>query len=241
MLRPVMIPWRWTGHGLDIRTCITDGQTLFLADDICKALDLVVDVEHDTFMDVDIRTYPAPTVEVDGLVDENQQPRQFFTTAIVYALADERPMYIADDHGEFIEWIDELLNTVLTEDRLEQVVDAALPEEPGRAAGESYSVAKAAKILSRDPALDYGQQTLFAALQDSLGWITREAGVWVPSKASLQNGYLVRMTRRWPGQTELYRQVRLTPDGLKHLHERLGGVAALNLDAPVQPTLIEVP
>ena len=238
--RPALLLFRWLGRRMDLRVYIVDDQPLFVADDICRALDAHVEIQHDDFFDVDHRYYPAPTQLVDGIEDKDGEPVQFFTVDVVRALADERPMYIAGDRDEFSDWFEQLLEREFAPGRLEQLVHAALPEEPGRKEGESFSVAKAARILSRDPALDYGQQSLFATMQDALSWITREDNVWVPSDGALRAGLLIRQNRHIPGRRELYAQIRITPEGMRTLHQRLGGIATLTLEDRPHLTLVEV-
>jgi len=42
-------------------------------------------------------------------------------------------------------------------------------------------------------------------------------------------GYLVVVDNRVPGRQDLYPQICITPLGIQALHQRLGGVAELNL------------
>jgi hypothetical protein len=144
--------------------------------------------------------------------------------------------------NDFSEWFDEQLHNH-GGDRLEQLSEALTHEEPGRAellAGRTYSVARAAVMLSRDPAIDYGQKALFETLASYMNWIQRVDGIWVPTREVLRAGYLVRHNVV-AGPRKAYPQIRITRAGLEVLHARFGGIAALTFDTPPPLTLLELP
>lgn len=93
-----------------------------------------------------------------------------------------------------------------------------------------YSVADAAKVLSRDPAIRIGRDRLFKRMQGE-GWVYRDRGTasWRAYQTQVDCGRLVEKLgspylheptgeMRVPNPT-----IRITPKGLAELHKRLGG------------------
>ncbi|WP_225870178.1 phage antirepressor [Corynebacterium silvaticum] len=96
-----------------------------------------------------------------------------------------------------------------------------------------YSVAQAAKVLSRDPAISIGRDRLFAHME-KLGWIFRPRGArrrhWEASQAkAIDTHRLVHKLGKpfrnpHTGSMEVPSPtIRVTPKGLKDLHKTLGG------------------
>lgn len=102
--------------------------------------------------------------------------------------------------------------------------------ELAEAAGD-YSVADAAKVLSRDPAIRTGERRLFTAMA-GLGWIFRRDGHWAAYQAQVDTQRLVEKVgkRFWhEGREEWVAPtptIRITPKGLAALHKALGGGSA---------------
>lgn len=90
-----------------------------------------------------------------------------------------------------------------------------------------WSVREAAQILDRDPTISTGERRLFATLR-AIGWIDRTNQ---PYQGQINTGRLVcRLGHYRDERTDelvAYSQVRVTPKGLRALHERLGGTGAL--------------
>lgn len=228
---PSLIPFRWVGYGRDLRTIIDDPLgPLFVAADVCEALEIDVPTEtKDWRKGTVLYSYPGNTTFRDDVVDEHGEPLHLYAANQVRSVAADHPEYFT---AMFLSWFDELLAEIATHHR--GLRRASRPEEPAApelAAGRTYSVRRAARILSRDPALEYGLHTLFAGMR-RLGWVSKEHDIWVPAEASLQAGHLVRQKVHVPGRREHYPQVRLTREGLAALHKQLGGVAQLDLDTP---------
>lgn len=100
-----------------------------------------------------------------------------------------------------------------------------------------FSVADAAKILSRDPAIKLGRDRLFTLLAE-WKWTFRQQidSRWRPMQTAVESGRLSEMpsTHYHPRTGELINdapQVRVTFKGLADLHHRLGGTAQLQLPA----------
>lgn len=103
-----------------------------------------------------------------------------------------------------------------------------------------YSVAEAAHILDRDPAIATGQMRLFHTLFRGLGWIVRQGQEYRPTDESVRLGLLTSVGRAVPTHEDPYPQVVLTLDGLRELHRELGGVADLALlPTSTTPNLLE--
>jgi prophage antirepressor-like protein len=104
-----------------------------------------------------------------------------------------------------------------------------------------YSVADAAKVLSRDPSISIGRDRLFRFMQGE-GWIFRDAsaGAWKAYQTQVDNGRLVEKL----GKPYLHEPsgelrnppptIRVTAKGLAALHKRLGGGEALPILAAAQ-------
>jgi hypothetical protein len=225
--RPVVIPFRWVGHALDVRAHHNGHELLFNALDVCIALGILVELAtEDWVTGREPRVFPLPTTLVDGTIEPDGAPSEYFTTDQVRELALDRPMIAHDD---FLDWFEHDVlgnNNAAALDVFERAIDP----EPGLKAARTYEIAEVARILSRDPLLAFGQRSLFEALHTDLGWIHRERDVWVPTEETLRAGWLLRMKVRVPGRKVLYPQIRVTPAGVEQLHARLGGIGTLTLD-----------
>jgi prophage antirepressor-like protein len=106
-------------------------------------------------------------------------------------------------------------------------------KELAESAGD-YSVADAAKVLSRDPNITTGERRLFQSMS-GLGWIYRCDGRWRAYHAQVEIGRLTeKVNQPFLRRGELYAPaptVRVTPKGLAELHRRLGGSGQLALVA----------
>lgn len=93
-----------------------------------------------------------------------------------------------------------------------------------------YSVADAAKMLSRDPAITIGQNTLFRWLGKH-GWLYQRAGEWCPYQDKVDAGHLTSKANRPYWNSRLGHDVlpaptvRITAKGLQRLYVALGGAA----------------
>lgn len=86
-----------------------------------------------------------------------------------------------------------------------------------------YSLREASQIISRDPLITIGQNSLMAYLRE-IRWVD---GHGEPYQDHVKVGRLVRRTTSYDhphtGEPKLSYQVRITPKGLAELHKRLGG------------------
>lgn len=130
----------------------------------------------------------------------------------------------------YTEALRELLSTVERKEQIERELEAAAPRAEAwdvlASAHGDYSVREASFILNRDPAIDTGQTRLFKLLRE---WKLIDS----TDKPYAAHSAHVRL-RAWSSphpQTgeEIARkpQVRITHEGLKYLHRRLGGTEPL--------------
>lgn len=92
-----------------------------------------------------------------------------------------------------------------------------------------YSLRDAAHILNRDPNISTGQQRLMRSVRE-LGMIDRNGVPYAKNAAHLRERI---QTYRHPrtGEAALAKpQIRVTTQGLKYLHGKLGGVMPLRFD-----------
>ncbi|WP_104157371.1 phage antirepressor [Mycobacterium avium] len=110
---------------------------------------------------------------------------------------------------------------------------AAAWNELAESAGD-YSVADAAKVLSRDPQIETGERRLYAFMA-AIGWVFKVKGRWRAYQSQVEIGRLSEKVGKpfWhEGRGEMVLPdptVRITPKGVAELHKRLGGTGQLAL------------
>lgn len=243
--------YRWVGHGLDVRAVHRpDRDPLFVAVDIEVALGLldpatiarVESSDRPDAVDRLLTGYFAAVMHFAVRRAEGGHPA-LYEIDTVLRLAHDEPTAAA---AEFVPWFHELVDTLTAEPLADDDV-APDPHDIDEPLTDDtvWTIAEAARILAADPALRaYGRDTLFQALRRQLGWIARDAGVWVPSATAEADGILQRYrvrdeTRRIEPRRVTYPQIRVTRTGLLELHRLLGGVADLALPGIPEPTLLE--
>ena len=227
--RPAVRLERWLGHGIDIGIKIDRGIVTFIARDVLEAmrmdLDWCAEQPDRTATSIE-RALHCTTWGIDRL-----QP-----VLEVLDTADSRALL-----AWCIRKVDEFTQLDTT-----SIERASIPnptpitalgaddilDEPGDDAPdlpEWYSVADAAAILSRDPAINIGQGRLFEWMKHR-GWISRPHGTWQPSRDLTANGWLKEITVKVRNTGRPYPQVCVTPLGLQKLHQFLGGTDVVRLD-----------
>lgn len=113
--------------------------------------------------------------------------------------------------------------------KLADIAPAAASWEVLASGRGDFSVADSAKILSRDPSIEIGQNRLFAALGD-LGWTYRQRGdhSWRVYQSAIAAGRLSEIPQSHSHPRTGRRvidppQIRVTAKGLGELRERLAG------------------
>jgi len=120
---------------------------------------------------------------------------------------------------------------------IEELAPAAKSWENLAAPGGDFSVAQAAKVLSRDPVIEIGRNRLFDYLAE-LKWIFKTKGKrahWEAYQPRIESGLLShklggRFINEETGEWEQSNPtVRITAKGLHELHKRLGGESPMLL------------
>lgn len=247
-----------------VRVVMIDGGPWFVLADLCKVLDLtnpsmVADrIEDDALSTTEVtdslgRTQRARIVSEPGMYEViflSRKPEAVafkrWITGEVLPQIRKTGGYGAPaalpDRKTLAQWV------VDAEERAEREAAARVEAEqrarelaaPASAwthmadsAGD-YSVADAAKVLSRDPAIRIGRDRLFRFMAAE-GWIFRDRGrgCWKAYQTQVDCGRLVEKLgapylhepsgeMRLPDPT-----IRITPKGLAELHKRLGGSCQL--------------
>jgi hypothetical protein len=222
--RPALARYTWpaTNPGTVVRLCT------FAAVPLWHGLDIVAALELDF-----VGRALDESVQVPGWETEDG-PVPFITT--------ERVRAIAAGRDRFLEWIDEILNARVASliPRATRPGTEPLRSVPADDTRDTFTVLQAARILSRDPLIDHGRESLVDALQQ-LRWVVRDSDrILVPDESAIAAGWLVRNDVWIPNSRIAYNKIRVTREGLLELHQRVGGAATLDLDAPATPTLVEV-
>lgn len=196
---------------------------LWNAYDVCDALE----IHRDHIEDPDT----APHFTVDG----EQTP--FIPTDQVRTLAGGQHLFLAR-----VEWI---LGCVMAARRSPLPrTTARLPRETVDLVdvrADTFTIALAARILDRDPAITIGRDALFDEIR-RLQMVTKDAdGAFIPTVESTALGILARNDIWLRSSKIAFNKIRITPAGLEFLHTRLGGTATIDVDAPAAPTLVDVP
>jgi prophage antirepressor-like protein len=131
-------------------------------------------------------------------------------------------------HAEALRgWADAVDQVAALEHQVAELEPVARFATTLAAAGGDWSVREAAQILDRDPAIQTGERRLFTTLK-AIGWLDRTGQ---PYQGHVNVGRLVcRVGHYRDARTDelvAYSQVRVTPKGLRDLHQRLGGQASL--------------
>jgi len=253
-----------------IRVVLIDGDPWFVLADLCRALDLSAVGRVAGRLDEGVRqTHTLPTaggpqqmtiVSEAGMYEvviRSDKPdaaafRRWVTNEVLpsirrtgaYVTPDRLP-----DRKTLARWVIEAEERAEREAaaRLEAERRAAELEAPASAwqhmtnSVGDYSVADAAKVLSRDPRITIGRDRLFAFMA-AQGWVYRDRGTgrWRAYQTQVNAGRLVEKLgspylhepsgeMRLPDPT-----IRVTCKGLQELHTRLGGVDRLPAVGAVQ-------
>ncbi|MEU8157972.1 BRO family protein [Micromonospora sp. NPDC048986] len=127
----------------------------------------------------------------------------------------------------------ELAATVEERDFARAELETAAPKAEAwdvlASAHGDYSVREAAFILNRDPAISTGQQRLFRLLRE---WRLIDSND-IPYADHASHVRLRARAYQSPrsGEDRVSEQVRITADGLRYLHKRLGGADPLQVAA----------
>lgn len=245
--------------GFEIRTVVLeDGTPCLVAADLCAALGLqnarrtVERIDPDEVRQAYVidsmgRQQLAYVVTEAGMYElvlrsdkpEARRLRKWVTSEVLPAIArtgryDPAPQPELDDLEVARRYVAALEAKRALEATVAELAPAAAAWENLASGDGDWSAADAAKILSRDPAIQIGQVRLFKQLSD-WGWIFRAGdGKWRAKQTQIECGRLseIPQSHYHPRTGELVLdppQVRIKPKGLVEIHKRLGGTAALAL------------
>lgn len=241
-----------------VRTVLVDGEPWFVAADVCSCLgivngrDAVARLDPDAVGTTDIidrlsRAQQVRVVSEAGLYElifqsrrpEAREFRRWVTSDVLpeirrtgsYTAPAPVPA-VMPTHAEALRgWADALEHVERAEARIVELEPAARFATELAGSNGDFSVREAAQILDRDPSISTGERRLFTTLK-AIAWIDRTGQ---PYQGQVDAGRLVRKLTTWTHPTDgpqVSCQTRITPKGLRALHQRLGGTAQLVLLTP---------
>ena len=250
-----VIPFRYA-EAQELRTVTIDGEPWFVANDVAAILDmgnvhsslaLLDDDERGLHsMDTPSGQQSVAIVSEPGLYSlilrsrkaEAKSFKRWITHTVIPQIRKTGTFGVAvrELPRDFAEALRALATEVearaLAEIRVRELEPSARAWSQLVEATGDYSVADAAKMLSRDPAISIGQNTLFRWLGKH-GWLYQRNGEWHPYQDKIDAGMVTLKANRayWdhkrgvdvlPAPT-----VRITAKGLHKLYAALGGMEAL--------------
>jgi len=245
-------------EGQGVRVVTLDGEPWFVASDVCAVLEITNNRDAVARLDADekgVATTDTPggpqqmaVVNEAGLyalVLTSRKPEaKAFKRWIIHEVLPSirrHGMYATEallsDPEHLLRVTERLVEEHRARIAAEQEAAALAP--PARAwqtlasAEGDYSLREAAQILSRDPAIETGQNRLAKWLRLT-GWLDRRG---IPYQEQIDNGRLAVRTRTYDhphtGEPQITTQIRVTPKGITEIHKRMGGVEPLDLSTPL--------
>lgn len=243
-----------------VRTVLLDGEPWFVATDVCGALDISNPRQAVSYLDDDeVRHAPVTTNDGSGrvlmtnvvsesglysLILRSRKPeakafKRWITHEVLPAIRRTGSYAVPAVELDELEVARRYVLALEAKKAIEAELAEAAPKARSwdtLASGDGdFSVADAAKILSRDPVIAVGERRMFAVLADQ-GWIYRQRGDgrWRVYQSAVERGWLSEMpsSHYHPRTGELVLdapQVRVTVKGLHELHRRLGGMQPLRI------------
>lgn len=246
-----IIPFRYA-EARDLRTVVIAGEPWFVLNDLCAVLEhsnprmvatrLPEDDVSLTYVTDSMGREQATTIVSEAglyrVVLRSDKPQaepfiQWVTHSVLpairktgnYGVQKALPQNYAEALRELAAQVEA---TELAKVRIRELEPAASAWASLVEATGDYSVGDAAKMLSRDPAIAIGQNTLFRYLGKH-GWLYQRNGEWHPYQDKVDGGLLTLKTNRpyWdirrgvdvlPAPT-----VRVTAKGVQKLYRLLGG------------------
>lgn len=244
-----------------VRVVLVDGDPWFVLSDLCRALgianvgNVVSRLHEDDIRQTDVtdtlnRAQLTKIVNESGMYEvvirsdkkEAVRFRRWVTHKVLpeirrtgsYSVMPAAPVALPSKK-ELAQWV------VEAEERAEaaeaQVRELSIPasawNELAEAAGD-YSVADAAKVLSRDSKISTGERRLFQFMAAER-WLFKRDGRWRAYQSQVDCGRLVEKVGKPYIRDGVMHNgeptVRITPKGLADLHKRLGGSGQLALVA----------
>jgi prophage antirepressor-like protein len=249
-----IIPFRYA-EARELRTVVIDGEPWFVAADVAVILDMSNVHSSLALLDDDergvhtVETPSAPqsmaVVSEAGLYSlilrsrkaEAKPFKRWVTHEVIpsirktgsYGVQHALPKDYASALRELAAQVEA---TELAKVRIRELEPAASAWASLVEATGDYSVADAAKMLSRDPAIGIGQNTLFRWMGKH-GWLYQRNGEWHPYQDKVDAALLTSKANRpyWNSRLGVdvlpAPTVRITAKGLQRLYRLLGGAEAL--------------
>lgn len=242
---------RFDFRGAEIRTLLLDGHPWWVATDVCGALGIADTRKSVSYLDEDERT-TSPVTDSLGreqqtfiinepglysLILRSRKPeakafKRWITHEVLPAIR-KTGSYSATEVSR-----KELALMVIQAEEEKEVLATRVRElEPAAQAWDvlasasgDYSLRDAAFILNRDPAISTGQNRLLRSIRE-FDMVDRN-GVPYAKHASHLVERATSYNHPHTGEPVLSKQVRVTAQGLRYLHRRLGGEVPLQLPLP---------
>jgi len=248
--------FQFPATGQQVRTIVLDGEPWFVGADVADALgfsrarDAVRMVEDEDKAAHSVRTpggtQQATVINESGLytliLRSNRPEAKAFKRWVTNDVLPQIRMTgryepVPQLPQTYAQALRELASTVERAEQAERDVQALAPAAAAwdhlASADGDWSVADAAKILSRDPNIKTGQNRLFTLLYE-WGWIYRAGDRhWRANQAKAvdtQRLSVMPASHYHPRTGQLVQdppQIRVLPKGLVEMHRRLGGSAPL--------------
>jgi anti-repressor protein len=247
-----------TPAGTNVRVVLVDGEPWFVAADVCAVLGIGNPRQAVTYLDDD-EVGQAPVTTNDGsgralvtnivaeaglfsLILRSRKPearafKRWITHEVLPAIRkagryEAAPQPELDDLEVARRYVAALEAKKALEATVAELAPSAAAWDHLASGDGDWAAADAAKILSRDPAIQLGQVRLFKQLAE-WGWIYRAGdGKWRAKQSQIECGRLseIPQSHYHPRNGDLVLdppQVRIKPKGLVEIHKRLGGTASL--------------
>jgi len=225
----VVVPLRWLRHGVDVCALVTATEVRWIMRDVALALF------------ADARDFAGEPGHKSELLRDHGTATSWSTSTASHWL-NANKQEAGSEAVVLMQWLVDQ-EAHLERQGLAEVVRLASPRNipvtaTGHPARELYTVAQAAEILDRDPAIMTGQNRLFDTMLRS-GWTIRTGDSHRPSAEAVRLGYLEVTNRNIPVLDSPYPQLLVTVDGIRALHKRLGGQAEIRFTTTAPTALME--
>lgn len=242
-----------------VRSMMIDTDPWWVARDVCAVLDIrnvadamsSLDEDEKGVATTDTPGGPQQTAIINepglySLILRSRKPqakafKRWITHEVIpsirrtgsYSIEPASPALPQDYEEALVALLGQVRETKALTAKVAELEPAAQSWQTLASAEGDFSVADAAKILTRDPAIKLGRNRLFSLL-DELDWTYRQVSDDRPrvKQTAIERQWLseIPQSHYHPRTGELVMdapQVRVTVKGLHELHKRLGGTAAV--------------
>ncbi|MDX3588554.1 BRO family protein [Streptomyces europaeiscabiei] len=254
-----------------VRSVMIDTDPWWVARDVCAVLDIrnvadamsSLDEDEKGVATTDTPGGPQQTAIINepglySLILRSRKPqakafKRWITHEVIpsirrtgsYSVEPAAPALPQDYEEALVALLGQVRETKALTARVAELEPAAQSWQTLASADGDFSVADAAKILARDPAIKLGRNRLFTLL-DEYRWTYRQLADDRPRvmQAAIERQWLseIPQSHYHPRTGELVMdapQVRVTVKGLHELHKRLGGTAAVAVPTvPAQQAVV---